>query len=392
MDYISVTDAADRWGISPRQVQRLLADYRIPNAIKYGRAWMIPVDAKKPQDLRWRKKNSKISFSEELRYFIEETTLPMPTKDPDTMLDRNMNERVALYYEYELAYMRGDFDKVLRGFLKVEGDDVVKLRSSHIAIAAAISLGDYDSYIKIEKYLKNHIADDPKSLAASIAKQALTTAAVSVIAPNMVSEWLREGDLCEFPLQIRPYILYLRAKYFQCIGNFESMLTVAQTTLSLCLVRQGITCTEVYLLLICAVACYSLARRDEAIHWLTQAMNTTLPHGFITPFAESITALGGLVELCLKQSFPQYYDAVINQYNITWKNWVTFHNLFTKDNITHILTLREYHIAVLAAHRVPYAEIAKQYSISVGRLKNIMQQIYGKLLVSNRSELSKYTY
>ena len=52
MEYISVVEASQRWGISPRQVQRLLAAERIPHAKKYGRTWMIPVDAKKPYDSR----------------------------------------------------------------------------------------------------------------------------------------------------------------------------------------------------------------------------------------------------------------------------------------------------------------------------------------------------
>ncbi|MCE5328991.1 excisionase family DNA-binding protein, partial [bacterium] len=41
MDYISVSEASERWGVSLRQVQRLLADGRIPNTKKYGRSWMI---------------------------------------------------------------------------------------------------------------------------------------------------------------------------------------------------------------------------------------------------------------------------------------------------------------------------------------------------------------
>ena len=69
---------------------------------------------------------------------------------------------------------------------------------------------------------------------------------------------------------------------------------------------------------------------------------------------------------------------------------MAFHNRFTKDNITSILSLREYHIAVLAANRVPYAKIAQQHCICVGRLKNIMQGIYAKLSISGREELASY--
>lgn len=58
MEYISVLEASEKWGISLRQVQRLLAAKRIPRAKKYGRSWMIPDDAEKPVDLRNEKKQN----------------------------------------------------------------------------------------------------------------------------------------------------------------------------------------------------------------------------------------------------------------------------------------------------------------------------------------------
>jgi DNA-binding CsgD family transcriptional regulator len=49
-----------------------------------------------------------------------------------------------------------------------------------------------------------------------------------------------------------------------------------------------------------------------------------------------------------------------------------------------------YHFAQLVARRVPYVKIAKQFNISVGRLKNIMLEIYEKLCISSRDELAQY--
>lgn len=149
---------------------------------------------------------------------------------------------------------------------------------------------------------------------------------------------------------------------------------------------------DIYFRIVCAIACNCLGRNDDARRWVLEAMNLALPHGFITPFAESIIALGGLVELCLKENFPDYYDAILRQCESATENWITFHNLFTKENITLRFSVREYHIALLVAHCIPYAEIADQYNISVGRLKNIMLEIYEKLLISGRDELAKYVF
>lgn len=52
MDYMTVRQAAEKWEITMRQVQFYLKDERIPGAIRPGHDWLIPKDARKPEDLR----------------------------------------------------------------------------------------------------------------------------------------------------------------------------------------------------------------------------------------------------------------------------------------------------------------------------------------------------
>lgn len=52
MDYISVREAAEKWGISERWVQKYCVEERISGVQRFGRSWMIPKDAKRPNDLR----------------------------------------------------------------------------------------------------------------------------------------------------------------------------------------------------------------------------------------------------------------------------------------------------------------------------------------------------
>lgn len=56
MNGMTAKEAAEKWGISSRQVQLLCAKRRIPGAVRFGHAWLIPADAEKPQDGRRRKK------------------------------------------------------------------------------------------------------------------------------------------------------------------------------------------------------------------------------------------------------------------------------------------------------------------------------------------------
>ena len=62
--YMTIKQAAEKWDVTPRRIQKLCADGRIEGAMKFGRDWAIPADAAKPEDKRvttgeyrnWRKK------------------------------------------------------------------------------------------------------------------------------------------------------------------------------------------------------------------------------------------------------------------------------------------------------------------------------------------------
>lgn len=52
MEYIKVSQAAEKWGISARRVRLLCAEGKINGVIRKGNLYMIPADAKKPSDGR----------------------------------------------------------------------------------------------------------------------------------------------------------------------------------------------------------------------------------------------------------------------------------------------------------------------------------------------------
>ena len=52
MEYLSIRQTAEKWGISKRRIQILCNQERIPGAIKIDYSWVIPSDAIKPEDKR----------------------------------------------------------------------------------------------------------------------------------------------------------------------------------------------------------------------------------------------------------------------------------------------------------------------------------------------------
>ena len=59
LDYISVKEAAEKWGISERRVQKLCEGNRIEGVVRFGHTWMIPRKAEKPADQRRIQKKDK---------------------------------------------------------------------------------------------------------------------------------------------------------------------------------------------------------------------------------------------------------------------------------------------------------------------------------------------
>ena len=52
MDYITVKEVSEKWGVTPRRVNYYCAGGRIPGAVKMAGVWLIPKDAEKPMDGR----------------------------------------------------------------------------------------------------------------------------------------------------------------------------------------------------------------------------------------------------------------------------------------------------------------------------------------------------
>ena len=57
LEYMTVQEAATKWNISERRIQTLCSENRIDGIVRLSRVWLIPKDAKKPVDARF--KNNK---------------------------------------------------------------------------------------------------------------------------------------------------------------------------------------------------------------------------------------------------------------------------------------------------------------------------------------------
>ena len=392
MDYQTVGETAKTWGVSSRWVRLCARDGRVPGAVKAGNIWLLPLNTSKPQDARspFSRKDKQAaspSSAHNLADVLAKTNQPVPQGASGVFLAAIKDTNIRLVYEGAFAYLRGDFIETIRCYHSLGKEQAPRLAAASLAIAAAISLGDNHFYAQVESFLTDTIRGDECPEVSVYAELALATASLGALAPGLLPSWLKNGDFSGLFPQTLPFAAYMRAKYYQCLGQHETMLAVAQTALAFNKIGDRSTLVNTYLKLMCAVACFALNRPEEAETRLLEAMRDSLPLGYITPFVEMIPYCAGKVEQLLQREYPHLYSAALRQWQQTHSNWIVFHNRFTKENITTLLSPREYEIAVLVARGMPRREIAGLFDLSSGRLNNILTEIYAKLYITGRAAL-----
>ena len=113
--YMTVKEAAVKWGVSDRRIRVLCSEGKIPGAYQEGRGWKIPIDAEKPADGRFKSKERILSQ-------IDRKKAELDGRRPLTKgeLER-LNEEFTVEYTYNSNAIEGntltlrETDLVLQG-------------------------------------------------------------------------------------------------------------------------------------------------------------------------------------------------------------------------------------------------------------------------------------
>lgn len=113
--YMTVKQAAEKWGISDRRVRILCAEGKVSGVIRKGHRWMIPVDTRKPVDGRFKAEESLLAA-------IDRKKSELDTRRPLTEGEvERLTEEFIIEYTYNSNAIEGntltlrETDMVLRG-------------------------------------------------------------------------------------------------------------------------------------------------------------------------------------------------------------------------------------------------------------------------------------
>ena len=113
--FLTVKQAAEKWNISERRVRALCSKHRIPGAYKAGRSWLIPVDAAKPADARYKSTESLLEMIDRKKHDLDNKR---PFTEGET---ERLREEFIVEYAYNSNAIEGntltlrETDLVLKG-------------------------------------------------------------------------------------------------------------------------------------------------------------------------------------------------------------------------------------------------------------------------------------
>ena len=402
MNLMTVNEAATKWQVSIRRVQRLCSDGRVKGATKFGKAWMIPADAVLPTQ------------SKELQ-----TNLPMPKKTPfldmtniykeagnadecGNVLEDNP-EALALY-QAQIAYRRGDVDKVYykaRYFLKEHSGTYAILGAGMLLAQCAIWRGDIDLWYEAKK----HICEAPTQTQEEreIVSLALAIADSSLYNNKDFPDWFKRGNFELLPPDAHPaakvfYIKYLymdayavATKELQMEGfTGLSLMSIMSFTIEPLISQAVVDKTiipEIYLRLSCAVAYYITNQKENAILHLDKAIKLACKDKLYGILTEYVRHFGGLLEERVELIDPlgvQIITGLSYRYNIGWaKISGTVRNKYIATN----LTTKEHEIAKLSSFGFKAKEIANMLFMSESAVKQTIIRILNKTGLNDKKDL-----
>ena len=301
MEFVSVRATAERWGVSVRNVQRLLKEERIHGAYKCSGCWMIPADAPKPDDPRRERKKAReaktadaaapAAETETLRprrlgYGLLSVIIPMPRRDADAVLPLLKETALRREYEMELAYLRGNYELAARRFGETQPEEPTRFCAAMLTMLACIHIKNGDLYARVAHEMEQEMLIGDKD-SAHMAEVALTYPSLSMKDMGRVSQWVQKGDFSRLLPEARPMGMYLSLKNLQGQRRYAELLCACKAAIALWEREDTFTILDIYLRMLCATACYELDRVDECDDHLLEAMKIALPNGFVTPFVQS---------------------------------------------------------------------------------------------------------
>lgn len=397
--YLSLREAAEKWGVSARRVNQYCSEGRIPGAQRIGKSWVIPTDAQKPEDPRRTRQQAKsVPAQVPLGGLLDHTYL-MPLMNT-AFVPGHCREAVEAMAEGPQR------DIALAEYHYFSGQPEAAARETEPYLNSS-NMGAWLSACLIYAYANLSIGEIPRAkftlgkLVASLSAAGeqspqlqaasafmASTGAVLLHLPLPEKMPDTESFLSLLPLGIRAFALYVQAHALYLKGEYIRSAGIVEAALVMGAARYPIP--AIYLHLVAVMDYMSLKQIDQAQAHLLTAWEIARPDDLIEGFGEHHGLLGAMLEAVIKPQWPQDFKRIID---ITYRfssGWRRIHNPLTGHDVADDLTTTEFAMSMLASRGWTNQEIADHLNISVNTVKSCLAEAMKKLHVKTRKDLGQY--
>ena len=396
MDYITVREAAEKWGVSERRINQYCAEGRIPGAERFGGAWAIPAGAEKPGDPRKQKTQTAPPSAKQapelfpgFMPLMNTPFRPGSCKEAIARMEAGPKKDIALA---EYHYFSGQAEKAMQeteGYLTA-ADGGIRLSACLLFAYACLSMGRIDHARNALGEIRRTLASGGETDPAARAMEAFVAFAAAVLLHLPLPEEMPPAEsflpllppgLRAFALYVQAHYLYLKEDYANSAGMVEGALAMGASAYPI---------SAIYLHLVAVMDYMSLKATEKAQTHLLTAWEIARPDDLIEAFGEHHGLLGAMLEAAIKPDWPEDFKRIID---ITYRfssGWRRVHNPITGHDVADDLTTTEFAVCMLAARGWTTREIARHLNISANTAKRHISEAMKKLKVKNRKDLKQY--
>ena len=397
--YLSLREAAEKWGVSERRINQYCAEGRIPGAQRVGKAWAIPADAEKPSDPRRTRQQGKTAPTKTTSGGLIDQANLMPLMNTafapgkcweavEAMAPGPRRDIAAAEYHYFSGHPE-EAAKEAEAYL-TSPDMGARLSACLIYAYANLSLKRIQRAEFALGELNASLARAGEQVPYFQAAAAFVAFAGTVLLHLPLPEEMPEAKnfLPLLPPGLRAFALYVQAHYLYLKQEYDHSAGIVEATLAMGAAAYPIP--TIYLHLVAVMDYMSMKQTDRAEAHLLAAWEIARPDDLIEGFGEHHGLLGAMLEAAIKPKWPEDFKRIID---ITYRfssGWRRVHNPKTGHDVADDLTTTEFVIAMLAARDWTTQEIAEHLKISANTAKTHISEAMRKLNVQNRKDLKQY--
>ncbi len=412
MKMTTVQQISLKWGVSVRYIQSLCKQGRIPGAKRFGLNWMIPEDAVRPVDKRIKAEKAveKKTVQPLIRKspFLDMTDLYSIPGSADAVTESlSQHPEAQALFAAEIAYSRGEIDKVYaqaRNFLDNPTGFYATIAGGMLLSLCAMWKGDANMWNLARKHL--YEAPCQNDMDRDIVALSIAAADSSIRETKDYPDWFAHGCFDNLPFDAHPaarvyYIKYLMISAQDVAMNIQKLDGVYGLGLMKTLpyimepmisqtVCEKTVMAEIYLRLLCAIACHQSGNDRRAAVHLDKAIALCLADSLYGPLVEHRRQLGMILDERIALVDASAVKKVKELHKQLHDGWTKLHNTVLSKTVSVSLTIREREVARLAAFGLSDRQIAKQLFISEASVKVLVRSAKTKVGAEKRTELAYY--